>query len=87
MEYDTHGNKSGCTGSEKPAVVLLKGGTLINVVHQFVNTDDQLCIYLVEQGDRIDAKINLDEIKAVIKTRRGAHALEIDDSTDIEGIA
>lgn len=87
MTYESQPNKSGRTESEKPATVLLKDETVIDAAHQFVNTDGQLCVYLDERGQGIDARINLDEVKAVL-TSEDAEALLIGDSeSDVELVA
>lgn len=79
MTYDSQGNKSGCIEPETPATVLLQDETVIDAAHQFVNTDEQLCVYLDARDQGIDARINLDNVKAVL-TSEDAEALLIGDS-------
>lgn len=84
MTYDSQGNKSGCIEAETPALVLLRDGNVIDTAHQFVNTDGQLCVYLTARETEVDAKINLDDVVAVVKSDEGARALNIDVESDSE---
>lgn len=86
MTYDSQGNKSGCIEAETPALVLLRSGTVIDAAHQFTNADGQLCVYLDAREDGIDAKINLDDVVAVIKSDDGARALNVDAEHDAEPV-
>ncbi|WP_408959414.1 hypothetical protein [Natrinema sp. 74] len=56
----------------------MQDGTVIDAAHQFVNTDGQLAVYLDTRHQGIDARINLDNVKAVL-TSDDAEALLIDD--------
>jgi len=78
MTYDSQGNKSGCIEAETPALVLLRSGNVIDTAHQYTNTDGQLCVYLTAREGGIDAKINLDDVVAVIKSDEEARALNVD---------
>jgi hypothetical protein len=81
LTYESKPNKSGRTESGKPALILLRDGTTIEAVHQFTNTDRQLCVYLDTRQTGIDARINLDEIAAVITSTDAAQEFGIDDSS------
>jgi len=78
MTYESQPNKSGRNESETPATVLLQDGTVIDAAHQFVNTDGQLAVYLDARDQGIDARINLDNVKAVL-TSEDAETLLIND--------
>jgi hypothetical protein len=87
VTYETKPNKSGRTESEKPALILLRDGKTIEAVHQFINTDRQLCVHLDTRQTGIDARINLDEITAVITSTDAAQEFGVDDASSLEVLA
>jgi|AntDeeMinimDraft_6_1070357.scaffolds.fasta_scaffold03760_1 hypothetical protein len=87
MTYESQPNKSGRNESETPATVLLQDGTVIDAAHQFVNTDGQLAVYLDARDQGIDARINLDNVKAVLTSEDAETLLINDRESDRELVA
>jgi hypothetical protein len=68
-------------------LVLLRDGNTIEAVHQFVNQNEQLCVYIDSRQTGIDARINLDEITAVITSTDAAQEFGVDDDRSLEVLA
>lgn len=82
LTYESKPNKSGRTEAENPALILLRDGTTIEAVHQFVNQNEQLCVYLDARQNGIDARVNLDDITAVITSEDAARTFGLGDVID-----